>query len=286
MNPTQLACSFAALGALAASLPTLARPAEEQSDPTALVREHWDELHGALNAMSFEREAPWGEPRAGLAWSHYAAAFARLEGHGSEFVHPLARVTDAEATGDVAERRALLERFGDVLPMVRRGARSGDARPLLRWQDGLRMRIPKEVDVRACAQLALVKLLEARTSAQELDAVRSILDAQQLARDLAATPLFHCECVGLMYVAPEMHAAHLEAGLLDRLHADTRRAWLAGIRAIEVGLAEVGPELVDPFIHPEGHEHLEESSVAARRRLRDAARERLASTRAALEASL
>lgn len=286
MNPTHLACSVAALAALAIPLLCLARPAEAGGDPAAAVREHWDELHGALDAMSFEREAPWGETRDDVAWSHYAAAFARLERHGSEFVQPLARVTDAGADAVAVERRALLERFGDVLLMVRRGARSRDARPMLRWQDGLRMRIPKEIDVRACAQLALVKLLEARTPAEELDAVRSILDAQQLASDLAATPLFHCECVGLRYVAPEMHAAHLEAGLLERLDGDTRRAWLAGIRAIEGGLAEVGPDLVDPFIHPEGHEHLEESSVVARRELRDAARERLASTRAALEASL
>lgn len=252
-------------------------------DPRALVQENWDELHRALGGMSFEREAPWGETRDDLAWSHYAAAFARMDRRGAEFVRPLERATatDGESRQLAPE---LLDGFGDVLDMVRRGARSRDARPMLRWQDGAAMRVPKGTEVRACAQLALLEVLVSVTPAEELDAVRSILDVQQLACDLAATPIWHCENVGLQNVVPEILEAHLDAGLLDRLGEGSRREWLQGLDRIDATLAGAGPPLLDELISAEIFAW--EKKQRGRSRQRAEVRDRLARLRHELESSL
>lgn len=214
----------------------------------ALTARHLAELEAARAAWSFDREAPWGETRDEAAWPHYAAALARFASQepevGRATMQRILEVSTAGDDGDPQRRAQVLARYGDVLEDVRRGAHARDARVEIRWEEGFTAPVPKLRDCRSSSNLAVLNLVEAAGTERELDAIRGLLDAQQMACDLAESPLLIAECIGLALIVPPALGGHLQDGLAARLSVESKREWLAGLRRLEAGLSRSSQSLL------------------------------------------
>jgi len=203
------------------------------------VAVHLTELRAERESRSFEREALWGETEPGEAWPHYAEALAAVE---SLREHPIkTRVLVAVEPGvDDAERAAVLAAFPpEAFAALRRGAHARDGAIAIDWEAGFDRPFMSLVDVRALLNGALLEVLVAGPPAEQMEAVRRLLDALQLTGDLMESPTLISEMVGVGTVALRDLDGEMQRGLADRLAEPAKRELLAGLRRLE---ARISPE--------------------------------------------
>lgn len=201
---------------------------------------HLEELQRWRTDLETTRDAAWGDAVDGAASPHYEAAWNAVESPQSEWRAAIAELSTALGTDDGADVETLARvtrEHAEALRHLRLGAHAKDGRIDLDFSAGAAIELPYLRDTRYLSDLTVAKLLVANTPAQQVDAVRSILDAQQLGRDLASSPLLITEMIGLAVVVPSSIEEHLAEGLLTRLDDRAVREWLRGVERIEASLA-------------------------------------------------
>lgn len=197
---------------------------------------HLAELRAEREALSFEREALWGETVPGEAWPHYAEA---LEAMAPFQGNPLrTRIAVALDPGvDAEERAAVLAAVPkEAFTALRRGAHARDGEVVLDWERGFEAPLVKLVDSRALQHATGLRVLLADTPEAQIDAVRSLLDALQFGRDLVESQSLISEMIGCCLLSGESLGAEFDVGLADRLSAPAKRELLAGLRALEASV--------------------------------------------------
>jgi len=200
---------------------------------------HLAELRAEREAVSHDREALWGETTEGKAWPHYAEALEAME----PFRHNMlkTRILVALEPGvDDGSRAAVLAEVPDAaFDALRRGAHARDGEVEVQWRNELQGPVAawRLLDARALQNAAALRLLLATSVEEEVDAVRSILDSQQLGHDFAESGLMIDEMMGIVLARGDMLAPLFERGLADQLSEAAKREWLAGLRRLEAQLA-------------------------------------------------
>ncbi|MEM9380099.1 MAG: hypothetical protein AAGB93_09150 [Planctomycetota bacterium] len=233
------------------------------------VERNWRSMLVTLEELRAERlgrpalrDALHGATRDEQAWPHYERALAVLASIDEARDRCLAapRATSEE---ERAERDALLAEAEAMFPHLARGAHARDARTAHAVDDGLPVKIQRLFDVSSVCELSVAHAIQRLERGQDLDAVAALLDAQQLARDLAVSPVLIEEMIGLSQLVPTGMEEWLAAGGLNAMSTSSVGVWLDGLDALRASLPSSSRAIVSE-VEMFGREVLRQSEATGR----------------------
>lgn len=195
----------------------------------------------ALDEVDFDREAAWGETVEGAAFPHVQAAVKVARSldasHWSE-LQRIARAIEAGTAPEAADLAAIEEPAREALAHLRAAASARDARIDPMSAGGYAVVTSDTGAFEVLGTLALAKLLAADSVEEQIDGVRTILDLQQVSRDVLVSPEGAMEMVALKFASGLWLQECLAFGILGRLDDRAIAEWLAGLRHIEGSIPE------------------------------------------------
>lgn len=208
----------------------------------------WGRLRAeaAVVQAEFEARDParpvlWGAATEGNAWPEYWWAFERLPGMPhSGYVACLGRIAGASLAGvTFAEPEQagpsaseVLAGHAEAFAALRAGAHMAEARREIHWTAGFDQRVVEVVRSRQLAEACVLAAFAAVRDDDGGEAVRLLLDALQLGRDLAQSPLRFEQVLGYSVLWRAGNSALASSNLLRKLDA-------GALESLAVGLARL-----------------------------------------------
>ncbi|MEM8712292.1 MAG: hypothetical protein AAGG01_15180, partial [Planctomycetota bacterium] len=210
---------FGSVGIVSMDRPgkTLAK-IHEGAESLARTREAYADLRPALH----------GETIPGRAWDRYRAAIKAMR-TVPRFLRLAEESIEASTTREREARDQHLKSAAPALKWLAERARCEDATSRVLLRNGLAARTVKTVDVMCLSHLSVGQAKALLEQGDSLRAVRHLLDAQQLGRDLMDSPVAYEVCAGNALLVPESMDRFLVPDGLESLDPPAVELWLQGL---------------------------------------------------------
>lgn len=203
-------------------------------DADARFVNEWLDAKVAVRAeMRDLREALWGETVEGQAWPLYRECLALVDESDK---HSQRITATLDPDSDPADRRALVAEAAPLFELLEQASHSRDVTSDIDWEQGSSAEIIKLRVTRHVCLLAVARALVLMEDGEDVQAVRAILDVQQMARDLAAGSILIEEMIGCALLVPPGLDDCLAAGQFAGLSEAARIEWLDGLRRLRANL--------------------------------------------------
>lgn len=196
-------------------------------------------------AERIERQALWGETTSGPAQPHYELALRLVADWDIEDVLAARRAEDGEG---IRLRMSFLKEGDPVLSALRLGAHGQDATREVDWSRGFELPMRRLKSSRFLTQLAEMRAEEMIGKGQDIEAVRTLLDALQFAGDLAEGPILIEEMIGLSQLNPDFLIDAVADGSLRELSSEAQQELVHGLSTLNRRLQWKGAGIVGDFL--------------------------------------
>ncbi|MEM8710232.1 MAG: hypothetical protein AAGG01_04715 [Planctomycetota bacterium] len=219
--------SVLALGVLVvAALIRTGQTAARASEAVARIK-------AQLAADRHLREAPHGETIEGQAFEQYARALQEVDRFLTN--HSTQKSLWSGTLGN-EESLALVREAVEAFAHLRRGASSRDAIRRVDWSVDADQASLRFGSIRNLASLGVLRAEELLGNGQPVEAVKVLLDVQQLGADMLSSPR-PIECaIGGPFLTYEHMARILEGSAYGDLTDEAKQLWIDGMRKISAGV--------------------------------------------------
>lgn len=208
----------------------------------------WEQMAAQVDAMGAERrsmntdrEAAYGPTMEGAAWSHYEAAFERMNRVWEELPIHNFDLVEAKTPEERAMRDALLRDLAPAFEALHRGAHARDARTGMNLADGSLDGVRLMTRAHYLGTFAVAQARAQVERGEDMDAVATLLDAQQLGRDLIVAPYLMEEMLGLAVLVDPYHLQWLAEEDAPQMSMVAKEAWLDGMNRIRATIPATSP---------------------------------------------
>ncbi len=188
-----------------------------------------DQVRAEVTERRHLREAPYGETREGLAWAHYQEALLALEGIGD--IRSL-REKFRDSTLTAEERDRFVAAAGPTLRSLRQGAASRDAT----LNRSVHVVPPQLFALQALGALTVAKAQVLLEAGHPEEAVRVLVDGQQLAADLMDSDKAILAALGGSYVLTTELESFTVGEHYAMLSDSAKSLWVDSLRRIAAGI--------------------------------------------------
>lgn len=199
----------------------------------------WEQMAGRVDAMGVERRsrdmdraAAYGATTEGSAWAQYVAAFERMgEVWEALPVRNFDALEDRTPEGR-AKRDLVLRDLEPAFEALHRGAHARDARTGMDLADGSLDGVHSLARAHDLGRFAIARATALVECGGDMEAVATLLDVQQMGRDLAVAPFLIEEMMGLGVLVDPYLLQWLSDESTPQLSREAKAAWLDGMDRI------------------------------------------------------
>lgn len=200
-----------------------------------------DEMGAERRSMNTARAAAYGATTEGSAWTHYVAAFERTnEVWEGMAIRNFDAVEDRTPEG-LAKRDLLLRELAPAFAALRRGAHARDARTGVNLADGSLDGVRLMTRAQTLGTFAIAQAVAQVERGEDMDAIATLLDIQQLGRDLTVAPCLIEEMMGLGILVNPYLLDWLADESAPQLSMEAKAAWLEGMDRIRATIPATTP---------------------------------------------
>lgn len=208
----------------------------------------WEQMAARVDAMGVERRsrdadraAAYGATMEGSAWAQYEVAFERMDEVWEALpVRNFDALEDRTPEGR-AKRDLVLRDLEPAFEALHRGAHARDARTGMDLADGSLEGVRSLTRAHYLGRFAIARATALVERGEDMEAVATLLDVQQMGRDLAAASFLIEEMMGLGVLVDPYLLQWLGDESTPQLSKEAKAAWLDGMDRIRATMPATSP---------------------------------------------